>query len=187
MTGSIGRLPVRVKKVIVEPKRHWTNNCKRGKIMRGRKRVMMEDVVQRKKFPRVGVGGLVVRDGKVLLQLRIKPPEAGCWSLPGGKVEWFETVEEALLRELSEEVGIGARIVMLLCVTNHILKNEDAHWVSPAFLVEVASGQPVNREPLSSKEVRWFAFDELPENLTNTARNAIEAYLRPERLQTPQL
>lgn len=137
---------------------------------------MTDDRVQQKHYPRVGVGGLIVQDGKILLLLRVKPPEAGCWGIPGGKVEWFETVEEALLRELLEEVGIEGKIVRLLCLTNHILKDEAAHWVSPAFLVEIASGQPRNREPGSSRDVKWFALDDLPERLTLTARNAITAY-----------
>lgn len=50
-------------------------------------------------------------DGRVLLATRTRPPADGLWSLPGGKVEPGETLEEAALRELIEEVGVEARIV----------------------------------------------------------------------------
>jgi len=123
--------------------------------------------------PRVGVGGLVIRDDEVLLQLRAKPPEAGRWDIAGGKVEWGETVENALLRELREEIGSKCRIVKLLCVTNHIVPDDDAHWVAPAFLVVIEEGEPTNLEPESAAEVAWFRLDALPEKLTKTAANAL--------------
>lgn len=53
----------------------------------------------------------VFRDGKVLLATRTKPPAEGVWTLPGGRVEPGETLEEAALRELEEEVGVRAEIV----------------------------------------------------------------------------
>jgi ADP-ribose pyrophosphatase YjhB (NUDIX family) len=53
----------------------------------------------------------VFRDGKVLLATRTKPPADRLWSLPGGKVEAGETLEEAALRELEEEVGVKARLI----------------------------------------------------------------------------
>jgi mutator protein MutT len=118
----------------------------------------------------------VVRDGKVLLQLRAKAPEAGCWDIPGGKVEWGETVEGALLRELREEIGCTCRIVRLLCVTDHIVPDDGAHWVAPAYLVEIEAGEPVNLEPQSAAEMAWFELDALPGELTGTAANALAHY-----------
>jgi ADP-ribose pyrophosphatase YjhB (NUDIX family) len=50
-------------------------------------------------------------DGRVLLATRTREPARGLWSLPGGKVEAGETLEEAALRELREEVGVIGRIV----------------------------------------------------------------------------
>jgi ADP-ribose pyrophosphatase len=57
--------------------------------------------------PRVGVGVLLV-DGqdRVLLTLRNRPPEAGCWSIIGGKVDFLETLEQCAIRETREEVGL---------------------------------------------------------------------------------
>jgi ADP-ribose pyrophosphatase YjhB (NUDIX family) len=127
-------------------------------------------------YPRVGVGAVVLQQTRVLLQLRKRPPEAGFWSLPGGRVEFMELLEDALLRELREELGIDVEIEALLCVTNHIVRAENAHWVSPAYLVRVVSGVPQNREPDKTAAIKWFPLSSLPDNLSVTARSALKAY-----------
>ena len=48
--------------------------------------------------PRVGCGAAIVRDGRILLFKRLRPPEAGRWSLPGGKVDFLESIEDAVAR-----------------------------------------------------------------------------------------
>ncbi len=125
----------------------------------------------------VGVGGVIINDdNKILLLLRKKPPEEGCWSIPGGAVEFGETIETAILRELSEELGINGEIISLLRVTNHIGKDNSFHWVSPAFLVRVTYGNPTNVEPDSHQDIAWFSIDSLPENVTITTALAIGSY-----------
>ncbi len=129
--------------------------------------------------PRVGVGVLLTDNhGRVLLTLRKRPPEAGCWSIVGGKVDFLETLEQCAIREAREEVGIEISLSSLLCVTDHCLPSENQHWVSPAYLGQILSGEATNCEPMKTHEVRWFNLDELPPNLTMTARNAISAYFR---------
>jgi ADP-ribose pyrophosphatase len=129
--------------------------------------------------PRVGVGVLLVDErNRVLLTLRNRPPEAGCWSIVGGKLDFLETLEECAAREAREEVGVEVSIQSLLCVTNHCLPEENQHWVSPAVLGKVPTGQTVNCEPEKTADVQWFPLDRLPPNLTVTARNAIRAYTR---------
>lgn len=61
--------------------------------------------------PQIAVSTAVFRDGKVLLASRMAAPSLGLFSLPGGRVEYGETLEEAALRELDEEVKVKARIV----------------------------------------------------------------------------
>jgi 8-oxo-dGTP diphosphatase len=129
--------------------------------------------------PRVGVGVLLVDAiDRVLLTLRNRPPEAGCWSIVGGKLDFLETLEECATREAREEVGVEVSIESLLCVTDHCLPKENQHWVSPAYLAKVRAGKAVNREPEKTVDVQWFELDRLPPNLTMTARNAIRAYTR---------
>lgn len=129
-------------------------------------------------IPRVGVGVLVLDDERqrVLLTLRLLPPEAGHWSILGGKLDYLESLRDCAVREAREEAGVEIAIESLLCVTEHRLPQENQHWISPAYLAHIVRGQPFNCEPRKTKEVRWFAFDALPANLTMTARNAIRAY-----------
>lgn len=124
----------------------------------------------------VGVGAVILRDDKILLLLRNKSPEAGCWTIPGGKVEFGETVEAAILREVQEEIGVEAKIIAPLGVTNHILKEEGTHYVSPRFLVSII-GEPKNMEPQSHSEMKWFSINDLPENVTMTTQKALSAFL----------
>src|SRR5260221_5024341 len=127
--------------------------------------------------PRVGVGVLLVdAHNRALLTLRSRPPEAGCWSIVGGEVDFLETLEQCAVREAREEVGVEVRLVRLLCVTDHCLPQEGQHWVSPAYLGQVLSGDARNCEPDKTREVRWFPLGDLPQNLTITAHNAIQAY-----------
>jgi len=127
--------------------------------------------------PRVGVGVLLVDDSeRVLLTLRRHPPEAGCWSIVGGKLNFLETLEDCVRREAIEEVGVAVMVDSLLCVTDHILEDEHQHWVSPAFLGRIRSGEASNCEPEKTHAVQWFELDRLPNKLTMTARNAIRAY-----------
>src|SRR6267378_2668668 len=113
--------------------------------------------------PRVGVGVLIVdHHCRVLLTLRNLPPESGCWSIVGGKLEYLETLAECALREAREEVGVDVSIEGLLCVTDHLLPQESQHWVSPAYWCRVARGCAKNCEPRKTREVRWFPLDQLP-------------------------
>jgi 8-oxo-dGTP diphosphatase len=129
--------------------------------------------------PRGGVGVLLVdQQGRVLLTLREFPPEAGCWSIVGGKLNFLEALEDCAVREVFEEVGLKVAIDSLLCVTDHLLPAEGQHWVSPAYLGRVLDGEARNCEPEKTRDLQWFRYDELPQKLTMTARNAIEAYRR---------
>lgn len=130
--------------------------------------------------PRVGAGVLLVDERqRALLTLRRAAPEAGCWSILGGKVDFLETVKDCAVREAYEEAGVRIEIERLLCITDHLLPEENQHWVSPSYLARIVEGEAYNREPHKSVELRWFGLDELPGNLTMTARNAIAAYRGP--------
>jgi 8-oxo-dGTP diphosphatase len=140
---------------------------------------LQENLGQPIPLPRVGVGVLILdHRNRALLTLRKLAPEAGCWSIVGGKLEYLETLSACALREAREEVGVEVSIEGLLCVTDHLLPHEGQHWVSPAYLGRVASGRAKNCEPRKTRAVRWFPLDQLPLNLTMTARNAINAYTR---------
>jgi 8-oxo-dGTP diphosphatase len=135
-----------------------------------------------KDFIGVGVGALIINEqNEVLLLLRKKPPEADCWSIPGGTVKMFETIEDAIAREIKEELNVDIKIIKLLGVTNHILEKEKIHWVSPVFLAQITGNQiPVNAEPESHNDLRWFLINKLPPNITLTTLKALQ-YLSENR------
>jgi 8-oxo-dGTP diphosphatase len=122
--------------------------------------------------PRVGCGVAILRDRKLLLIRRARPPEAGCWSLPGGKVELWERTEEAARREIAEELGIKLGALNLLCVVDYLAPDEREHWVSPAFQANEFEGEPALLEPEKHTDLGWFTLDALPGPL---ARSALEA------------
>ena len=124
--------------------------------------------------PRVGCGAAIVRDGRLLLVKRLKPPEAGHWSLPGGKVDFLEGIEDAIRREIREETGLDLRLVRLLRLVE--MRGPDGqHWVSPVWLAEVEAGEAANREPDKAEAIGWFPLDGLPAPLSQAAREAAEA------------
>lgn len=131
-------------------------------------------MIQGKDYIGVGVGSVIKNSsGEILLLLRNKEPEKGCWSIPGGKVEMFETLEEAIKREVKEEVNVDIEIIKLITVTNHIISEEQTHWVAPTFLAKIIDGQVKNVEPQKHLDLKWFNINSLPENITITTKNAI--------------
>ena len=125
----------------------------------------------------VGCGAFILnKDGKVLLQQRNKEPEKGYWSIPGGKLEWMETFEDAVKREVKEECDVDIQVEKLLGICDHIVKNENQHWVSPSFLCKITNGEPKIMEPTKHTDMKWFSLNELPEKLTITTQNAVRHY-----------
>lgn len=76
-------------------------------------------------FPRVGVGAVIWKDGKVLLIRRAAPPRQGLWSLPGGLQHLGETLNQAILREIKEETGLEVKLGEIVAVVDLILKDAD--------------------------------------------------------------
>jgi ADP-ribose pyrophosphatase YjhB (NUDIX family) len=129
------------------------------------------------KTPGVGCGAAILRDGRLLLVKRLKDPEAGCWNLPGGKVEFGEHAAEAAQREIAEELGIEILVTRLLGVVEML--GEGQHWVSPIFAAAIIGGEPVNAEPDKHEAVVWASLDDPPAPLALGALTAIEALRRP--------
>jgi ADP-ribose pyrophosphatase YjhB (NUDIX family) len=124
--------------------------------------------------PSVGCGAAIVRDGALLLVKRLRPPEAGAWSLAGGKVEFLEPVADAIAREVREEIGVEIALEGLLALVETI-GLDGQHWVSPVYRAHLTAGEPRNCEPDKHAEVAWFALDCPPEPLSLAARQAFAA------------
>lgn len=117
----------------------------------------------------------ILRDRKLLLIRRARPPEIGCWSLPGGKVELWELTEAAARRETAEELGVKLGALDLLCVVDFVAPEEREHWVSPAYLANEFEGEPALLEPEKHTDIGWFPLDALPSPLAQSVLGAAKA------------
>lgn len=127
----------------------------------------------------VGVGALIVDEqGRLFLSRRgpLSKNERGLWEFPGGSVEFGERLADALQREMREEYGVEIAVGELLDVVDHILPEEEQHWVSPTFICRVTTGQPRICEPGKCAEIGWFYPDQMPEELTLITRMNLKHY-----------
>jgi 8-oxo-dGTP diphosphatase len=133
--------------------------------------------------PVVGVGGVVVDDGRALLIRRGSEPLRGQWSIPGGMLELGESLQAGVARELREETGLEVRVLELIEVFDRIYVQQHIdgkpaderpryHYVIVDYLCERISG-----EACAGSDVTDVAFareDELePYHLTETATRVL--------------
>jgi len=102
----------------------------------------LQDEARRGAFPhpRLTVDAAAVKDRRVLLVRRGRPPFGGTWALPGGFVERGETLEEAVLRELEEETGIAGVVLGIVGAYSRPDRDPRGHTVSVVYAVEPAGG-----------------------------------------------
>jgi 8-oxo-dGTP diphosphatase len=114
--------------------------------------------------PVVGVGAVVIHEGKVLLIQRGKEPLRGRWMIPGGTVEVGETLEEALVREVAEETSLTVAPRRLLGVFDRIERRNgsiDFHYVIVDYLCRFVSG--TLKAGSDALAARFATLEELPE------------------------
>jgi 8-oxo-dGTP diphosphatase len=126
----------------------------------------------------------VFRDGRVLLASRGKPPSEGLFSLPGGRVEVGETLGEAALRELQEEVGVKAKLIGLVAPVELIEREADGrvkhHVVIAAHAARWVSGEPQTGP--EAREIRWVTERDIAELPTTPGLSGVlEQAFRLER------
>jgi ADP-ribose pyrophosphatase YjhB (NUDIX family) len=114
--------------------------------------------------PLVGVGTIIIEDGRVVLVKRLHPPLQAEWSIPGGVLEVGELVRDAAIREAREETGLIVEPGELLGVYDRVLRDAEKrvqyHYVLIDFLCRRVSGDLAAAS--DAAEVRWFGWEELP-------------------------
>ena len=108
--------------------------------------------------PAPTVGVVCVRGDEVLLIRRGTAPRLGEWSLPGGRIEYGETLAAAAARELYEETGVEAELLGLLAVIDGLFLEMDRHYVLIDYLARWTSGEP--RPGDDAADARFFRFEE---------------------------
>lgn len=110
--------------------------------------------------PSVCVGAIAIDDGRLLLVRRHNEPGRGSWSVPGGRVEPGETIQEAVVRELEEETGIEGVCMGLIGVAERI--GDDHHFVILDYAVEVLAPAAPSAGS-DADEARWVPLHEVAE------------------------
>ena len=131
--------------------------------------------------PFVGVGAVVVYGDRVLLIRRGREPYKGYWAVPGGVQEVGESLEDAVLRELREEVGVDGVVEGVVWVDEIIERDRGGrvkyHYVIVDLLVKPLS--TVLRPSSEVLEAGWFTIDEaLGLNTVGTVRRMLESFKR---------
>lgn len=121
---------------------------------------------------------ILVRDGQVLLAQRQGTGYAdGWWNLPSGHLEEGETIEEAVIREGFEEVGVrlttGDLRFAHLC---HFRNADEQARLGVFFEARTWAGEPVNAEPHKCAQIGWFPLDRLPPNTYPSTAAGVENY-----------
>ncbi len=123
--------------------------------------------------PIVGVGIVILQNGKLLLAKRGNEPAKGKWSIPGGVVELGESLEEAVAREAKEETGLEVEAPRLLDVVDQMDLDESGrvkyHFVIVDYILKIRDGEP--KAASDVEELRWVELSDVETyNLTGSFR-----------------
>ena len=113
--------------------------------------------------PVVGVGAIIIREGRIALIKRGNEPSKGKWTIPGGLVELGESPEQAVIRETKEEVCLDVEKPTLIDVVSNVDLDESGrvkyHYVIIDYLVQVKNGTA--EAASDAVELRWIPFEEV--------------------------
>ncbi|HET7185654.1 MAG TPA: NUDIX hydrolase [Terriglobales bacterium] len=126
--------------------------------------------------PLVGVGAVIVSQGRVVIVQRSAEPLKGQWSIPGGALEIGETLRQCAAREALEETGLQVEAVDVLDVFDSIYADPDGrtryHYVLIDFFCRVLGGEL--KVGSDAAQARWISRDELANfNIAETAQKVI--------------
>jgi mutator protein MutT len=129
----------------------------------------------------VSAGAMILNEkGQVFLAKRSQNAknERGFWETPGGAVEYGETLEEAMRREIREEYGVEVKIVEQYPAADHIIPEDKQHWVATTFLVTLKKGVPKILEPRKCDQIGWFDLTKLPSPLSLITQHDLRYFKR---------
>lgn len=128
-----------------------------------------------KSSPKVGIGVMIFKKGKVLLAKRRGSHGEGEYAFPGGHLEFGESFEDCAKRETREETGIQIKEVCFLFLAN-VKKYAGKHYVHIGLVANWKSGEPKVLEPEKSAEWNWYELANLPKPMFEMCRLSFESY-----------
>ncbi len=124
----------------------------------------------------IGVNVFVVRANKLLLGKRKGGADDGSWGLPGGHLEYMESLIEGAGRELQEETGLIALDLRFHHLVNDPLPGDGTHYLHINFTASKVEGEPKVCEPQRCYEWQWFDLNKLPDNIFIGHRQCIKSF-----------
>ncbi len=128
-----------------------------------------------KKIVRVGIGALIFNNGKVLLGKRKGSYGENSWCLPGGHLEFGESFEEGIKREVKEETGLNIKLKKIISVSNEIVYNK--HFITVSAEAEIIDGEVRLMEPENFEKWDWFDLNNLPDPMFIPSKIVIDNFL----------
>lgn len=124
---------------------------------------------------KIAVGVMIFKDGKVLLIRRQGSHGAGEYAFPGGKLEYGESFEECIIREIMEETGITIKNISFINIFNSKFYSPK-HFIILGFKADWESGEAKIMEPNKCDHIGWYTIDDLPEPLFKHSKTILESY-----------
>ncbi len=125
--------------------------------------------------PKVGVGVMILKNGKVLLGKRKGSHGEGEYAFPGGHLEYMESFESCAKREVKEESDMEIKDITFQFLAN-VTKYDPKHYVHIGLLAKWQSGQPKVLEPDKLDSWDWYDLDDLPQPIFEMCKLAIDSY-----------
>ncbi len=118
---------------------------------------------------------IINEKGELLLIKRGHEPQQGWWGLPGGYVDWNETIADCVARETHEETGLTVEKVTFFGLYDNVRRDLDGRQnIGHCFVVK-ASGS-LKKQDEEVEDIQWFSLDNLPEYIAFDHRKMIEDF-----------
>lgn len=143
---------------------------------------------EKQTHPRVGVGILIENEeGEILLGLRKGSHGSGEWSIPGGHLEFGETIFETAKRETKEETGLDVDTFELISVLDEMryIESDGKHYINLGVRAVYKGGEPKVCEPEKCVEWKWFNMNDLPTDMFEASEGIITNY-KAEKIYQPK-
>ncbi len=131
------------------------------------------------KIVKIGIGVMIYNHkNEVLLGLRKSKHGNGTWCPPGGHLEYGESFEDTAIRETAEETGLilDEKNLNVCGVTNDFFKESGKHYITVMMKASNFAGNPTIKEPDKCAKWKWFAKDQLPDDLFLPLSNFLNKY-----------
>lgn len=129
--------------------------------------------------PKVGVGVIIRKNNKVLLGRRNGKLGTQTWGFVGGHLEFMESIENCVIREVLEETSLSIKNIQFVSITNDMFTDTNNHYLTIFIVCDYKKGKVINLEPDKTQEWKWFEWEKLPRPLFLPIENLLAQKYHP--------